>query len=125
MRILRFEEIMNLITMPEVIAAMEDVFAALTEKEARVPSRLVLNLDDSENAVLFMPGYLPKTGGVGMKVVSVFPGNAARDIPTISAQIMLCDPATGEVSFVLEGGYITALRTAATTAVATKHLARE
>jgi ornithine cyclodeaminase/alanine dehydrogenase-like protein (mu-crystallin family) len=125
MRILRFEEIQKLITMPEVIAAMEDVFAALTGKEARVPSRIVLNLDDSENAVLFMPGYLPKTGGVGMKVVSVFPGNTARGIPTISAQILLCDPATGEVSCVLEGGHITALRTAATTAVATKHLARQ
>ena len=125
MRILTRHDIENLISMPEVIAVMEEVFVALTEKDAHVPKRIVLNLDGSENAVLFMPGYLPKSGGVGTKVVSVFPSNAARGVPTISAQILLCSAETGEVSCILEGGSITALRTAATTAVATKHLARK
>jgi alanine dehydrogenase len=125
MRILARPDIENLITMREAIAAMEEVFAALTEKEAHGPERTVLTLDRSENSILFMPGYLRKSRGVGLKVVSVFPTNAARDIPTISAQIMLCDSETGEVSAILEGGYITALRTAATTALATKYLARE
>jgi len=124
MRILTRLDIEKLITMREAIAAMEEVFAALTEKEAQVPDRTVLTLDRSDNSVLFMPGYLKKTGGVGMKVVSVFPTNAAKGIPIISAQIMMCDPANGEVNAILEGGYITALRTAATTAVATKYLAR-
>jgi ornithine cyclodeaminase/alanine dehydrogenase-like protein (mu-crystallin family) len=124
MRIVTRQDVESLISMPEVIATMEEVFAALTEEDAHVPGRTVLNLDGSENGVLFMPGYLPKSGGVGMKVVSVFPSNAARGVPTISAQIMLCNAETGEVSCILEGGYITALRTAATTAVATKHLAR-
>lgn len=125
MRILARRDIENLIAMPEAIAAMEEVFAALTEKEAEVPGRTVVTLDRSDGSVLFMPGYVKSTGGVGLKVVSVFPANAARGIPVISAQIMLCDPQTGEVNAILEGGYITALRTAATTAVATKHLARE
>jgi ornithine cyclodeaminase/alanine dehydrogenase-like protein (mu-crystallin family) len=124
MRILARQDIEKLITMREAIAAMEEVFAALTEKEAQVPDRTVLTLDRSDNSVLFMPGYLKKTGGVGLKVVSVFPTNAAKGIPIISAQIMMCDPANGEVNAILEGGYITALRTAATTAVATKYLAR-
>ena len=124
MRILARQDIEKLITMREAIAAMEEVFAALTEKEAQVPERTVLTLDRSDNSVLFMAGYLKKTGGVGLKVVSVFPTNAAKGIPIISAQIMMCDPANGEVNAILEGGYITALRTAATTAVATKYLAR-
>lgn len=125
MRIIARRDVENLITMQEVIALMEEVFAALTEKEAHVPARTALSLYASDNSILFMPGYLRKSGGVGMKVVSVFPSNAAKGIPTISAQIMLCDPETGEVTAVIEGGTITALRTAATTAVATKHLARQ
>ena len=125
MRILVRKDVENLITMREVISEMEEVFSALTGKDAHVPGRTVLNLDGSDNSILFMPGYLQKSGGAGMKVVSVFPSNAARGIPTISAQIILCDVETGEVNSVLEGGYITALRTAATTAVATKHLARQ
>ena len=125
MRILSKQDVESLMTMREAIATMEEVFAALAEKDAHVPGRTVLNLDGSENAVLFMPGYLPKSGGLGMKVVSVFPSNAARGVPTISAQILLCSAETGEVSCILEGGSITALRTAATTAVATKHLARQ
>lgn len=111
--------------MREVIAAMEEVFSALTKREASVPERSVITLEDSDNAFLFMPGHLKQSGGVGIKVVGVFPTNAAKGIPTISAQIMLCDTETGEVSAILEGGFITALRTAATTAVATKYLARK
>ena len=109
--------------MREVIATMEEVFSALTEQAAHVPERSVLTLENSDNSILFMPGYLRRSGGAGMKVVSVFPTNAAKGIPTISAQILLCDTTNGEVSAILEGGYITALRTAATTAVATKYLA--
>jgi alanine dehydrogenase len=124
MRILVRSDIENLITMREAIAAMEEVFAALTNQEVQVPERTVLTLDQSENSVLFMPGYLKRTSGVGLKLVSVFPANAPKGIPVISAQIMICDPANGEVSAILEGGHITALRTAATTAVATKNLAR-
>jgi alanine dehydrogenase len=125
MRILTRQDVENLITMREAIAAMEEAFAALAKKETQIPERTVLTLERSDNSILFMPGYLTSSGGVGVKVVSVFPTNAARGIPTIAAQIMLCDPETGEVSAILEGGYITALRTAATTAVATKNLARE
>ena len=125
MRILARHDVENLITMREAIVAMEEVFAALAKKEAQVPERTVLTLERSDNSIMFMPGYLTKSGGVGLKVVSVFPTNAARGIPSIAAQILLCDLETGEVNAILEGGYITALRTAATTAVATKHLARE
>lgn len=125
MRILARQDIEKLISMRDVIAIMEGVFAALARKEVVVPERTVLSLEGTDNSILFMPGYLTKSGGIGLKAVSVFPTNAARGIPTISAQILLCDSGTGEAKAILEGGYITALRTAATTAVATKHLARE
>jgi ornithine cyclodeaminase/alanine dehydrogenase-like protein (mu-crystallin family) len=123
MRILSRQDIEALISMGDVIVVMEEVFAALARGEALVPERTVLSLQGTDNSILFMPGYLVKSGGVGLKAVSVFPSNLAHDIPTISAQILLCDSETGETKAILEGVYITALRTAATTAVATKYLA--
>jgi ornithine cyclodeaminase/alanine dehydrogenase-like protein (mu-crystallin family) len=125
MRILSRQEIETLISMRDAIALMEEVFAALARGEALVPERTALSLPGTDNSIVFMPGYLVKSGSIGLKTVSVFPTNAARGIPTISAQILLCDSETGETKALLEGGYLTALRTAATTAVATKHLARE
>jgi alanine dehydrogenase len=124
MRIVSRQEIETLISMREVIAVMEEVFAALARGEALVPERTVLSLPGTENSILFMPGYLAKSGAIGIKAVSVFPTNAARGAATISAQILLCDSESGGTKAVLEGGTITALRTAATTAVATKYLAR-
>jgi ornithine cyclodeaminase/alanine dehydrogenase-like protein (mu-crystallin family) len=61
---------------------------------------------------------------MGLKVVSVFPSNAKKGIPTLSAQILLFDAESGQTRALLDGTLITALRTAATTAVASKYLAR-
>jgi len=125
MRILSKREIESLISMQDVIAVMEEVFAALARGEALVPERTIISIPGTDSSILFMPGYLATSGAVGVKAVSVFPTNAARNIPTVSAEIFLCDSNTGETKAILEGSLITALRTAATTALATKHLARE
>ena len=125
MRVLAKQDIEKLISMREVIALMEEVFSALTRGEAVVPERIVLPLEKTDNAILFMPGALTKSRGIGTKAVSVFPSNADKGLPTISAQVLLCDYETGEAKAILEGSHITALRTGATTAVATKYLARK
>ena len=125
MRILSRQEIEKLINAAEAISIMEEVFAAITEGKALIPERTVITKDQSDDSVLFMPGYLKSSDGIGAKVVSVFPSNVRKGVPTISAQILLCDPESGAVHAILDGTYITALRTAATTAVATKYLARE
>lgn len=125
MRILSRQEIEELIDIGEIASLMEEVFVAVTEKKVLIPERIVFTKDRAEDSVLFMPGYLKSTDGIGVKVVSVFPSNARRGVPTIAAQILLNDAETGAVRAILDGTYITALRTAATTAVATKYLARE
>ena len=68
-----------------------------------------------------MPGYLP-SAGLGCKLVSLFPGNTDR--PTHQAAIALFDPATGTPVALMDGTYITAMRTAAAAALATRLLAR-
>lgn len=69
-----------------------------------------------------MPGSVPELGALGAKLVSVFPANTDR--PTHQAVVLLFDPATGTPTALVDGTLLTAARTAAASAVATRHLAR-
>ena len=68
----------------------------------------------------YVPGY-----GVGVKVVNVIPANLERGLPTIQAVVDLFDPVTGSPLAIMEGGVLTALRTAAASAVSAKYMAPE
>ena len=71
-----------------------------------------------------MPVHLPESGALASKLVSVFPGNEARGLPSHNALIAVFDPETGAPLALMEGAYITAMRTAAGSALATRMLAR-
>jgi len=71
-----------------------------------------------------MPAYLPSADALTVKVVTLFPGNAAAGRPTHHAAILVFDPATGVPAALMDGGYITSARTAAGSALATRLLAR-
>ena len=66
----------------------------------------------------------PSREALGAKIVSVFRGNAARGLPTVTSIYVLSDYATGAPLAIMDGGYLTAIRTAAGSAVATRALAR-
>ena len=125
MRIISDSDIREHLSMADTIGLMRSLFTELAEGHAHLPDRTVLNLENSQDAVLFMPGYLPRRQGLGIKVISVFPSNLARKIPTASAKILLLDTETGESLALLDGTSITAMRTAAVSAVAADILARE
>ena len=125
MRILKRKDILSLITMKEVIEIIRNVFIAVGKNQVVLPERTVVEMKDGKNAVLFMPGYMPTINGIGIKIVSVFPDNISKGIPTINAQVLLNNPETGEIMCMMEGGLITAMRTAAVSAVATDILALE
>jgi ornithine cyclodeaminase len=72
-----------------------------------------------------MPGYLQDTRVLGGKVVSVFSGNAARGLPVVTAAVLLLDSTTGLPRALLDGTFLTALRTGAASGLATRLLARE
>ena len=125
MRLLGRDDVEKIVGMRDAIAIMRTVFPELTNRNGIVPGRTVITLANSRDAILFMPGYLPEAKGIGLKISSVFPANPQRGIPTITAQIILNNHETGEVECIMDGGYITALRTGATVAVATDLLARK
>ena len=62
---------------------------------------------------------------LGAKIVSVFRGNQARGLPTVSSTYVLSDYETGASLAIMDGSYLTAIRTAAGSAVATRELARK
>src|SRR5262249_19849857 len=80
--------------------------------------------DGTTAALLLMPAWRAN-GMLGVKVVSVFPGNGARTLPAVSASYLLCDGATGQHLALIDGGEITRRRTAAASALAGSFLARE
>jgi ornithine cyclodeaminase/alanine dehydrogenase-like protein (mu-crystallin family) len=73
---------------------------------------------------LVMPAYLPDDHGLGAKIVSVFPGNPGRGLPTVTALVTLLDADTGLPIAMIDGSYLTALRTGAASGVAIDLLAQ-
>jgi len=113
--------------MKNVIDAVEEGFRALARGEANVPDRLRLDVPDHNGIVLEMPAYVGSSGGeqsaLGTKIVSVFERNPARGLDSIQSVYLLLDSETGAPLSLMDGRFITAVRTAATSAVATKYMA--
>lgn len=110
--------------MTDAIELMKVAFAELSAGRAAAPLRTVLPLHDGAADALYMPAYVPALGALGVKVVSVFSGNPSRGLPLIHALVCLTDPETGEPLAILDGTYLTALRTGAASGAATDLLAR-
>jgi ornithine cyclodeaminase len=114
--------------MRQCIGVMRDALAALARGHALVPLRMIMRMPDGSGFLGLMPGHLSEDEGngaaLGMKAVSVFPGNAARKIDTHQGAVLLFEPDTGRLAALLDGATITAIRTAAVSGVATDLLAR-
>ena len=123
MRILSESDVRAAIDMPAAIDAMRDAFSTLSGGDATVPVRL--GLETEYGVSLFMPAYMKPSGQAGAKVVSVNPGNADMDLPVIHAVVLVLDPVTGRALALMDGTWLTALRTGAIGGLAADLLARE
>ena len=107
----------------ELIGAVEQIFAAQAAGSARIGPKAVVPVG-AGHAFHAMPGTLNAMGLDGMKFFGVVPDNPARGLPNVCALVVLSDLATGLPVAMMDGGWITAVRTAAMSAVAAKHLAQ-
>jgi ornithine cyclodeaminase len=127
-RVLSAEDVATLLPMRDCIQVMRDALAALARGKALVPLRMVMRMPDASGFLGLMPGHIAADGGrdgaLGMKAVSVFPGNARRGIDTHQGAVLLFEADTGRLSALMDGATITAIRTAAVSGVATDLLAR-
>ncbi len=122
LRILTADDVRQALPMPEAIDAMRAAFAELARGHAQSPQRL--SVTTQAGVSLFMPAYLSDSGALAQKIVSVFPNNPARGLPTIHGLVIVLDPDTGQPRALLEGATLTAIRTGAASGLATQLLAR-
>jgi len=124
--ILNHSEVEQLLTMRECIDAMEDAFTALARGEVDQPLRTIFRPPNVKGVMAMMPTF---RGGArqlfGLKAICVFPGNAAIGKDAHQGGVMLFDGVTGELLAMVNASAVTAIRTAAVSALATKLLANQ
>ena len=125
--VLSQSEIRELLPMDACMGLMEDVLQSLDRGEALNPLRWAMRLGPQAKpgSILgMMPGATDDPRTVGLKVVTVMPGNHGTNLDTHQGLVALFDPDTGVPLAILDGSEITATRTAAVSGVATRALAR-
>lgn len=124
--VLSEHDVEELLTFPECIEVMADVLTATARGEVHNPLRSVMRPEGASGFLGLMPAY---RGGdkpaFGLKEICLFPGNPARGLDTHLGGVLLHSGETGELLAVMNASAITAIRTAAVSALATRLLARQ
>lgn len=118
--------IRELLRMEDCIELMASALAALARGEVFQPLRTITRPPDARGLLGLMPAYRTgEDGAFGLKAICVFPGNPAQGKDAHQGAVMLFSRETGELLALMNASEITAIRTAAVSAVATRLLARE
>lgn len=121
--ILNKADVTSVLTMKDCMSAMEQAFSELAAGTAVLPLRT--SIAPPNGLSLYMPAYLKKMEALACKVVTVYKNNPVKyNLPTTIGKVLLQDPATGDVICIMNGGFLTAVRTGAASGVATRYLAR-
>jgi ornithine cyclodeaminase/alanine dehydrogenase-like protein (mu-crystallin family) len=115
------EQVRKHLRMADLIPAMEKALIDFSAGNVTQPVRQVIAVDPPGGFYGMMPALTPE--GLGQKIVTFYPPNAEKNLPTHMALIVLNDPQTGAPLAVMDGRLITEMRTAAVSAAATKLLA--
>ncbi|MEN8204072.1 MAG: ornithine cyclodeaminase family protein [Bacteroidota bacterium] len=118
-------EASGILTMEACIGLMEKTFKTLATGNSIQPLRSAMWLPDKSGLLGMMPAYEGDTQVMGIKVISVFPGNHAKGLSSHQGAVLLFESGTGQMYAIIDGDSVTAIRTAAASAVATNLLARE
>src|SRR5437763_11026980 len=119
------DEVVRLLPMDECIEAMAGALATVARGNAILPLRPMIRLPDSPNIFALMPAYLGEPKSVGVKVLTVFPVNHGTPIDAHQGAVLLFEAEHGRLLAILDATTVTAIRTAAVSAVATRLLARD
>jgi alanine dehydrogenase len=123
--VLNRPQVEELLDLDELIDALAAAMVDLSAGRASAPPRVGALVPEREGLLAVMPGYTPSAGALASKLVTLFPGNAGTPLPTHQAVIAVFDPENGSPAALLDGTAITAIRTGAGSALATRLLARE
>src|SRR5438093_11047834 len=118
-------EVAQLLPMHECIAVMEQALVTLARGEAILPLRPVMWLPERVGALGMMPSYLGDIAAMGLKAISVFPGNHGTEYDSHQGVVLLFETTHGRLLSIVDATSVTAIRTGAVAGVATKLLGRE
>ena len=125
MLLLGREDIKKVFTMKDAIEADKKAFQLVVEGKCDAPLRTNIQAPKHEGCFLFMPAYVEEMDTASLKIINIFPHNIDNGIPSSPAQVLLIDGKTGIVIAVLDGTYVTQLRTGAASGAAFDVLARK
>ena len=123
--ILKESDISSIITMSDIIEADKQALSIYSSKQSNIPLRSNLNIPEYKGQCLFMNGYAAPAKALGVKIVSVYPENINKNLTSVPATMVLVDAETGMVNSLLDGTYLTRLRTGAISGLATDILSRK
>ena len=122
--ILTRQDVKKVLNMKDCINVVEQAFLEFNKGTTVLPMRTAITPPDGIS--LYMPAYLKKMGALACKVVTVYKNNPeTQNLPTTIGKVLLQNPESGEVICIMDGGYLTAVRTGAVSGVATKYLTRD
>jgi len=117
-------DVMNLLDMKTTMEVVEKAFAELYDGSANMPQRTVIAVPEHEGVALFMPALMKNLGALGTKIVTVYKNNVPKyNMPTVLGTILILDQKTGNAEAIMDGGFITAMRTGSVSGIATKYMA--
>ncbi len=124
-RIVTQAEVEELLPMGECVEVMSEALMTLARDDAVLPLRTLMRLPDRPGLLGLMPAYLGAPRVMGLKVVTVMPGNHGTEYDSHQGAVMIFEVEHGRPLAIIDATSITAIRTAAVSGVATRALARE
>src|SRR5438105_2438593 len=124
MLILSRDDMRRALDAAELFEAMTDGFRRLAQGEWKIPLRVTIEMPAHDGVSLFMPAYCAGLSAAGMKLVTVMNGNPARNLPLIHSKYLYVSAETGEILSLMDAELLTALRTAAVSALVTDLLGK-
>jgi ornithine cyclodeaminase/alanine dehydrogenase-like protein (mu-crystallin family) len=118
------KQVEELLPMPACIEVMRDAFTALANGQATMPLRTFMWLPDKSGLLASMPSHLASINAIGLKAITVFPGNEGTEFDSHIGVVLLYGAKHGELLAIMDATSITAIRTAAVSGLATSLLAR-
>jgi alanine dehydrogenase len=121
--VLNRRQVQEYLNMRDALELVEKAFYLKARGSSVMPPKLYLDLPEYQGDFRAMPAYI--NGMSGLKWVSVYPCNRDQNLPCVMGTIILCDPNNGCLLAIMDGTYITSMRTGAAGGVAVKYLARK
>jgi ornithine cyclodeaminase/alanine dehydrogenase-like protein (mu-crystallin family) len=123
--ILNEHEMKSVLPLEATLEALAEAHKQFSTKEAIQPVRTQLPVEKHNGRLLIMPSYLPGSEALSVKILAGYHDNTKIGLPSTFAIVVLHDPNTGKIIAIMDGKYLTGLRTAATAVLASKYMARD